>query len=188
LIGSTKTFNTTTMDIDSFYQDGDMSFGMDGRINFADEFAYARGASGPSRADQVASSYPITDDCVQLENTIANIETEIANNSSKIANPKTKKGEKRVLNDYNNLLTSHKAKIQSKYNTMNCKVLKSQAQDQSFLSQLSQTVGASAQAVAGGSAGAGASGKDKTMNYVLYALGGLVVVGLAVVVIKKMKG
>jgi hypothetical protein len=64
---------------------------MDGRINFADEFAYARGASGPSRADQVASSYPITDDCVQLENTIANIETEIANNSSKIANPKTKK-------------------------------------------------------------------------------------------------
>jgi hypothetical protein len=188
LIGLTKIFNTTTMEIDSFYQDGDMSFGMDGRINFADEYAYARGSSGPSRADQVASSYPITDNCVTLENSITNIENEIANNSAKIANPKTKRGEKRVLNDYNNLLSAHKNKLQSAYNSGNCKVLKTQAQDQSFLSQLSQTVGASANALAGGTAGAGSTGKDKTMTYVLYGLGGLMVLGLGVIVIKKMKG
>lgn len=174
------------MDIDSFYQDGDMSFGMDGRINFADEFAYARGSEGPSRADQVSQWYPISDDCVALENTIASLEAEIANNASKIANPKTKKGEKRVLNDYQNILSSHKKKLDDKFRTMNCKVLKQQAQDQSFLSQLSQSVGASAQATSGGATGAGSG--SKTMNYVLYALGGLALVGVAVVVIKKMKG
>jgi hypothetical protein len=186
LIGSTKTFNKTTMDIDSFYQDGDMSFGMDGRINFADEFAYARGSEGPSRADQVAQWYPITDDCVAVENSLAGIEAEIANNASKIANPKTKKAEKRVLNDYNNILTSHKKKLEDKFRTMNCKVLKQQAEDQSFLSQLSKSVGASAQAATGGAAGSGSG--SKTMNYVLYALGGLALVGVAVVVVKKMKG
>jgi hypothetical protein len=178
------------MDIDSFYQDGDMSFGMDGRINFADEFSYARGSEGPSRADQVAQWYPISDDCVALGSTIASIESEIANNASKIANPKTKKGEKRVLNDYNNILTSQKKKLDDKFRTLNCKVLKQQAEDQSFLSQLSQSVGASAQAVSGGATG-GASGSgsgSKTMNYVLYALGGLALIGVAVVVVKKMKG
>jgi hypothetical protein len=188
LIGLTKTFNTTTMDIDSFYQDGDMSFGMDGRINFADEYAYARGSSGPSRADQVASAYPITDNCVTLENSIASIETEIANNNQKSGNPKTKRGEKRVLNDYNNLLTSHKAKMESAYKAGNCQILKTQAQDQSFLSQLSQTVGASANPLKGGTAGAGTTGKDKTMTYVLYGLGGLMVLGLGIIVIKKMRG
>jgi hypothetical protein len=178
------------MDIDSFYQDGDMSFGMDGRINFADEFSYARGSEGPSRADQVAQWYPISDDCVALGSTIASIESEIANNASKIANPKTKKGEKRVLNDYNNILTSQKKKLDDKFRTLNCKVLKQQAEDQSFLSQLSQSVGASAQAVSGGATG-GASGSgsgSKTINYVLYALGGLALIGVAVVVVKKMKG
>jgi hypothetical protein len=186
LITLTKTFNKTTMDIDSFYQDGDMSFGMDGRINFADEFSYARGSEGPSRADQVAQWYPISDDCVALGSTIASIESEIANNASKIANPKTKKGEKRVLNDYNNILTSQKKKLDDKFRTLNCKVLKQQAEDQSFLSQLSQSVGASAQAVSGGATGA--SSGSKTMNYVLYALGGLTLIGVAVVVVKKMKG
>lgn len=174
------------MDIDSFYQDGDMSFGMDGRINFADEFAYARGSEGPSRADQVAQWYPISDDCKAMDTTLASIEAEIANNAAKIANPKTKKGEKRVLNDFNNLLTSQKKKLEDKYRTLNCKVLKQQAEDQSFLSQLSQSVGASAQAVAGGATGAGSG--SKTMNYVLYALGGLALVGVAVVVVKKMRG
>ena len=174
------------MDIDSFYQDGDMSFGMDGRINFADEFAYARGSEGPSRADQVAQWYPISDDCVAIENSLAGIEAEIANNASKIANPKTKKAEKRVLNDYNNILTSHKKKLEDKFRTMNCKVLKQQAEDQSFLSQLSKSVGASAQAATGGAAGSGSG--SKTMNYVLYALGGLALIGVAVVVVKKMKG
>jgi hypothetical protein len=53
---------------------------------------------------------------------------------------------------------------------------------------LSQTVGASANALAGGTAGAGSTGKDKTMTYVLYGLGGLMVLGLGVIVIKKMKG
>jgi hypothetical protein len=178
------------MDIDSFYQDGDMSFGMDGRINFADEFAYARGSEGPSRADQVAQWYPISDDCVALGSTIASIESEIANNASKIANPKTKKGEKRVLNDYNNILTSQKKKLDDKFRTLNCKVLKQQAEDQSFLSQLSKSVGASAQGAAGGATGgaAGSGSGSKTMNYVLYALGGLVLIGVAVVVVKKMKG
>jgi hypothetical protein len=66
-------------------------------------------------------------------------------------------------------------------------VLKQQAEDQSFLSQLSQSVGASAQAVAGGGA-SGATSGSKTMNYVLYALGGLALIGVAVVVVKKMKG
>ena len=174
------------MEIDSFYQDGDMSFGMDGRISFADEYSYARGSEGPSRADQVSQWYPISDDCVALESTIASIETEIANNASKIANPKTKKGEKRVLNDFNNLLTSQKKKLDDKFRTLNCKVLKQQAEDQSFLSQLSKNVGASAQAVAGGATGAGSG--SKTMNYVLYALGGLALVGVAIIVVKKMKG
>jgi hypothetical protein len=186
LITLTKTFNKTTMEIDSFYQDGDMSFGMDGRINFADEFSYARGSEGPSRADQVAQWYPISDDCVAIENSLASIEAEIGNNASKIANTKTKKGEKRVLNDYNNILTSHKKKLEDKFRTMNCKVLKQQAEDQSFLSQLSKSVGASAQGATGGAAGA--SSGSKTMNYVLYALGGLTLIGVAVVVIKKMKG
>lgn len=170
------------MDIDSFYQDGDMSFGMDGRINFADDFAYARGSSGPSRADQVATSFPITDDCIALENSSASVETEIANNNQKIANPKTKRGEKRVLNDYNNLLTAHKKKIDDKFRTLNCKVLKSEAQDQSFLSQLSKSVGASAQGTTGG--GAGTDNKTKTINYVLYGLAGLMLVGI-VVMVKK---
>ena len=178
------------MEIDSFYQDGDMSFGMDGRINFADEFAYARGSEGPSRADQVSQWYPISDDCVALGSTIASIESEIANNASKIANPKTKKGEKRVLNDYNNILTSQKKKLDDKFRTLNCKVLKQQAEDQSFLSQLSQSVGASAQGATGGATGgaAGSGSGSKTMNYVLYALGGLALIGVAVVVVKKMKG
>ena len=174
------------MDIDSFYQDGDMSFGMDGRINFADEFAYARGSEGPSRADQVAQWYPISDDCVAIENSLASIEAEIANNASKIANTKTTKGEKRVLYDYNNIVTSHKKKLEDEFRPMNCKVLKQQAEDQSFLSQLSKSVGASAQAATGGAAGSGSG--SKTMNYVLYALGGLALVGVAVVVVKKMKG
>jgi len=175
------------MEIDSFYQDGDMSFGMDGRISFADEYSYARGSEGPSRADQVASSYPISEDCVVLENTIASVQAEIDNNSAKIGNPKTKRGEKRVLNDYNNILNSHKKKLEDKFRTLNCKVLKQQAEDQSFLSQLSKSVGASAQAGTGGATGGAGSG-SKNMNYVLYGLGGLVIIGIAVVVVKKMKG
>jgi hypothetical protein len=95
-----------------------------------------------------------------------------------------------VLNDYNNILTSQKKKLDDKFRTLNCKVLKQQAEDQSFLSQLSKSVGASAQGAAGGATGgaAGSGSGSKTMNYVLYALGGLVLIGVAVVVVKKMKG
>lgn len=163
------------MEIDSFYANNDMSFGMDGRI----EFANAKGSSSPSRAEQVASWYPLSDDCEALDNTSASIDAEIANNDSKLANPKTKKGEKRVLQDYQNALKSHKLKIDDKYRTLNCKVKKQQAQDTAFLTQLGATVGGATQS--------GDSGKKPTniLVYVGVGVGVVALLGTILYIAKK---
>jgi hypothetical protein len=169
------------MEIDSFYKDNDMSFGMDGRISFANEYSNATG--GDSRATQVDKWYPISEDCMELDNTIASIDAEIANNGVKLANPSTKRGEKRVLNDYQKVLSSQKKKLEDKYRTLNCKINKQQSEDTAFLSQLKESVSS---ATASGASNTSASSESKkTMLYVGIGIGVLALVGTIVYIIKK---
>lgn len=159
------------MEIDSFYADNDMSFGMDGRIGFANEYNNVTGlfkkktttSNEPSRADQVASWYPLSDDCRTIENTILSIAAELDNNNAKLANPQVKKAEKRVIEDYQKALNAQKLKLEDKYRTLDCKLQKQKAQDQAFLSQLGATIGGASQS--------GDSGKKPTNILVIVGIG-----------------
>jgi hypothetical protein len=161
------------MEIDSFYANNDMSFGMDGRISFANEYNNVTGlfkkkpttSSEPSRADQVASWYPLSDDCKTLENTILSIAAELDNNNAKLANPKVKKTEKRVIED--------------KYRTLDCKLQKQKAQDTAFLAQLGATVGGASQS--------GDTGKKPTniLVYVGVGVGVVALLGTILYIAKK---
>lgn len=169
------------MDIDSFYQDGDMSFGMDGRISFANEAQYLR-ADGGGRAGEVAKWFPISKDCTELENTIAKAKADVANNMNKLADPKVKKGEKRVIKDYNDHINKRIAELEDAYRKQGCALKKKQGEEAAFLDTLKQI---SAPPPDGGAGGAG--GKSNTMQYVLWGVGGLVVFAIGVLVIKKIR-
>jgi hypothetical protein len=167
------------MEIDSFYANNDMSFGMDGRISFANEYANAKGSSGPTRVEQVASWYPLSDDCKTIENTIQSIVAEIDSNNAKLANPKVKKAEKRVVEDYQKALNAQRLRLEDKYRTLDCKLEKQKAQDQAFLSQLGATVGGASQS--------GDSGKKPTniLVYVGVGVGVVALLGTILYIAKK---
>jgi hypothetical protein len=183
------------MEIDSFYQNGDMSFGMDGRIAFADEnqYLYARGKKGGggiSRADEVKGWYPDTTDCTELESSIIKAKGDYANNSVKIANPATKRGEKRVLNDYNGLISKRVSELEDLYRKQGCALKKKQAEESSFLTTIQsvanpQMAGQAAGATSGSNTNADAN-KKKTQ--IILIVGTIVfIIGLSVLSIKYLK-
>jgi len=67
------------------------------------------------RRGDVSSWYPISDNCEDLEKTIAKANKDLHTNSLKIDNPKTKRGEKRVLSDYNELIRNQLIGLNNKY-------------------------------------------------------------------------
>jgi len=181
------------MDIDSFFQNGDMSFGMDGRIGFADEnFLYAGGrrrarkaaqkaATQGSRSDQVASWYPISDDCAALEDSIFKAKKAIENNNIKLSNPKVKKGDRRVTTDYNNLIRSHLTTLEAKSKQLKCTEKKQAQEEGAFVATLQNIANPQGDGTA-----ADASNKTKkTTKIILFGVGGLVLIGGIVVLIKK---
>jgi hypothetical protein len=170
------------MDIESFYQDGDMSFGMDGRISFANEAQYLR-ADGGGRAGEVAKWFPISKDCTELENTIAKAKTDLANNVSRLADPKMKSGEKRVLKDYNNHINKRIGELEDAYRKQGCALKKKQGEEAGFIETLKQI---SAPPPNAGAAGTG--GQSKTIQYVLWGVGGLVVLAVGIFAVKKLRG
>lgn len=169
------------MEIESFYQDGDMSFGMDGRISFANEGQYLR-ADGGGRAGEVAKWFPIGKDCTELENTIAKAKADVANNMNKLADPKTKAGEKRVIKDYNDHINKRIAELEDAYRKQGCALKRKQAEEAAFLDTLKQ-ISATPPADGAGNTG----GKSKTMQYVLWGVGGLVVLALGIFAVKRLK-
>lgn len=173
------------MDIDSFYQDGDMTFGMDGRIYFADEYANLFGSKkkaakrAAGREEEVKSSYAVTDNCGQLALNIANIKQAIADSEAKLAG-KTGRGDKRVTTDYLNAMRNQKSVLEAKQRELKC--LENQEKEElgSFMSQLQQTAGAAAGSSAGGT-------KTSATTYILLGVGGLALLGLTIFVINKVK-
>lgn len=169
------------MDIDSFYQDGDMSFGMDGRIAFADEGQFLRADGG--RAGEVNSWFPMSDNCTDLENTILKAKTDVANNMAKLQNPKIKKGEKRVLSDYNALINKRIGQLEDKYRRLGCELKKKTAEEGAFVETLKQI-----SAPQGAATPENVKKTSNTTKILLYSMGGLVLVAGIFVVVKKMRG
>lgn len=169
------------MDIESFYQDGDMSFGMDGRISFANEGQYLR-ADGSGRSGEVAKWFPISTDCTELENTIAKAKTDVANNVSKLADPKLKSGEKRVLKDYTALIQKRIGELEDAYRKQGCAIKRKQAEEAGFVETLKQIANPPAGQAAGDKP------KSKTMQYVLYGVGGLLLLAAGIFAVKKLRG
>jgi hypothetical protein len=184
------------MDIDTFYQDGDMAFGMDGRISFVgdtyDEWnnlfgrrkrreAQRKAAEeqGTDRRGQVNKAFPITDDCEELANYIAKAKADINNNNIKISNPKTKRGEKRVLNDYNSLVGGRIAELEAHARKLKCDIKQKAQEEQSFISTLQQIT----QPQAGATSTPPKS--SNTQKMLLFGLGGLVALTTIFVIIKK---
>lgn len=176
------------MDIDSFYQDGDMTFGMDGRIYFADEYASFLGGKkkaaqrAAGRAEEVKSSYAVTDNCGQLALTIANIKQAIADSEAKIAG-KTGRGDKRVTTDYLNAMRNQKSVLEAKQRELKCLEKQEKEELGSFMQQLQQTTAAGGSG-SGSSAGSGGD-KISATTYILLGVGGLALLGLTIFVIKK---
>lgn len=170
------------MDIDSFYQDGDMSFGMDGRISFANEAQYLR-ADGGGRAGEVAKWFPMSNDCTELENTIAKAKTDLANNLNKLADPKTKSGEKRVLKDYNAHINKRIGELQDAYRKAGCELKKKQGEEAGFMEALKSIA-----TPTGGDAAAGDAAKKKTTKILTYGLATLAVLVVGFFAVKKLRG
>lgn len=174
------------MDIDSFYQDGDMTFGMDGRIYFADdaEFYNARGGRkakqrATGRAEEVQKSYPITDNCGELALHIANIKQSILDSETKLAG-KIGRGDRRVTTDYLNAMRNHRTNLEAKQRELKCLEKQEKEELGSFMSQLQQTTAA-------GATTSTATNSDKTSatTYILLGVGGLALLGITIFVIKK---
>ena len=173
------------MDIDTFYQDGDMTFGMDGRIHFADEYANLFGSRkkaarrSEGRAEEVKNSFPVSNDCGKLALSIATLKQNIADAEVKLS-AKTGRGDKRVTNDYLKAWRNQKSVLEAKQRELKC--LENQEKDElgSFMTQLQQTTATTT---------AGAtntdSGKSKPTTYILLGVGGLVLLGVTIFVIKK---
>jgi hypothetical protein len=166
------------MDIDSFYNDGDMSFGMDGRIAFSNEAQFLR-ADGAGRTAEVQKWYAISKDCGEIENTIARAKGDLKNNLDKLADPKTKRGQKRVLSDYNELIKKRIVELEDAYRKLGCVINKKKAEESAFLDTL-QTL---ANPKKDGSEGE--KPKTNVIKYVFYAVGGLMLAGFTIFVMKK---
>lgn len=182
------------MDIDTFYQNGDMSFGMDGRISFADEnFLYAGGkrkarkaaaAAQGTRADQVAGWFPISDDCAVLEESIFKAKKAIENNNIKLSNPKVKRGDRRVTIDYNNIIRNHLTTLEAKAKQLKCSEKKQAQEEGAFVATLQNIANPQGQ----GTATDAAQKTKNTTKMILLGVGGLVLLGGVVVLIKKARG
>lgn len=182
------------MDIDTFYQNGDMSFGMDGRIAFADDnYSYLGGrrrakkaaaAAQGSRADQVASWFPMSDDCAILEESIFNAKKMIENNNVKLSNPKIKRGDRRVTIDINNIIRGHLTKLEAKAKQLKCSEKRQAQEEGAFVATLQNIANPQGQ----GTATDAAQKTKKTTNMILLGVGSLVLLGSVVVLIKKLKG
>lgn len=180
------------MDIDTFYQNGDMSFGMDCRIAFSDEnYLYLGGkrkarkaaaAAQGSRADQVASWFPMSDDCAVLEESIFKAKKTIENNNVKLSNPKVKRGDRRVTIDYNNAIRSHLTALETKAKQLKCSEKRQAQEEGAFVATLQNIANPQ------GGATDAAQKTKKTTNMILLGVGGLVLLGGVVVLIKKMRG
>lgn len=184
------------MDIDSFFTDGDLSFGMDGSSpkfkNFVGtgqnvsrgpkygEYEFSKypeygftddiysNATGGSRLNQPSEWYvsQLTDadkkDCAKLQSIADSIATDIKNNNVKIA--KAKRGERRVLEEYNKGLELAGKKILEFMNSANCTLVKQE--------EFNKALTASAQ-------------PSKTSKVVLYVGIGVAVLALGIVAYKK---
>jgi hypothetical protein len=167
------------MEIESFYKDDDMSFGMDGRITFSDDAQFIR-ADGGGRAAEVANWYKTSNDCSELEGVIIRAKADVKNNLDKIANPKTKKGEKRVLNDYTELIKKRIVTLEEAYRKLGCVAKRKQAEEGAFIETLKGLANPA-------DAKPDESQKPKATTYVIAAVGALVLGALTIFVIKKMR-
>lgn len=168
------------MEIDSFYQDGDMTFGMDGRISFADGAQFLR-ADGVGRAGEVSKWYPVSKDCTELENIIAKAKTDLKNNIEKLADPKLKRGEKRVVKDYSELIKKRIGELEDAYRRNGCAAQKKQAEETAFVETL--------KGIANPQNGQPeAKTPTKTTTYVMVGIVAVTLAGLTIFVMKKMKG
>jgi hypothetical protein len=180
------------MDIDSFYQDEDMTFGMDGRIHFADEYAYLFGskkkarARATGRAEEVKNSFPVSEDCGKLALSIATLKQNIADAEVKLTG-KVGRGDKRVTNDYLNAWRNQKSVLEAKQRELKCAEKAEQEELGSFMSQLQQTTATSMQTSMQNTGGINTKGGDKTKatTYILFGVGGLVLLGVTIFVMKK---
>ncbi len=176
------------MDIDTFYQDGDMTFGMDGRIHFADEYANLFGSRkkaakrAEGRAEEIKNSYPVSDDCGKLTLTLASIKQAILDNETKLAG-KTGRGDKRVTNDYLKAMRIQKANLESKQRELKCTEKAEKEELGSFMSQLQQSTASSI--TSDGTTTTTGGDKTKATTYILLGIGGLVLLGVTIFVIKK---
>jgi hypothetical protein len=166
------------MDIDSFYNDGDMSFGMDGRIAFSNEAQFLR-ADGGGRAAEVQKWYAISKDCVEVENTIARAKGDLKNNIDKLADPKAKRGQKRVLSDYNELIKKRIVELEDAYRKLGCAANKKKEEESAFLDTLQTLANPKTEN------SQTAKPKSNTMKYVFYGIGGLILAGFTIFVMKK---
>jgi hypothetical protein len=186
------------MDIDSFFTDGDLSFGMDGASpkfkNFAGtgqnvsrgpkygEFQFNKypeygftddiysNATGTSRLNQPTDWYVSKlseadkKNCNKLQGIMDSISKDIDNNNQKIA--KVKRGERRVLEEYNKGLELAGKRVLELMNAANCTLV----QQEEFNKAL-------------GAAGA----PSKSSKVVLYVGIGVAALALGVVLYKKFK-
>jgi hypothetical protein len=186
------------MDIDDFFTNGDLSFGMDGETpkfkNFAGtgqnvsrgpkygEFQFNKypeygftddiysNATGTSRLNQPTEWYVSKlseadkKNCNKLQGIMDSISKDIDNNNQKIA--KAKRGERRVLEEYNKGLELAGKKVLEFMNAANCTLV----QQEEFNKAL-------------GAAGA----PSKSSKVILYVGIGVAALALGVVLYKKFK-
>jgi hypothetical protein len=184
------------MDIDSFFTDGDLSFGMDGASpkfkNFVGtgqnvsrgpkygEYEFSKypeygftddiysNATGTSRLNQPSEWYlsklseSDKKDCNKLQGIMDSIAKDIDTNNKKIAS--AKRGERRVLEEYNKGLELAGKKVLELMNASNCTLV----QKEEFNKALSQ-----------------AAAPSKSSKVVLYVGIGVAVLALGVVFYKK---
>jgi hypothetical protein len=175
------------MDIDSFYQNEDMTFGMDGRVHFADEYANLFGSRrragerSSGRAEEVKNSFPVTNDCGKLALSIATLKQNIADAEVKLTG-KVGRGDKRVTNDYLNAWRNQKSVLENKQRELKCLENQEKTELEGFMTQLKTTLPST-------ESGVTTDGNTKTspLTYVLIGVGGLVAIGLTIFVIKKVK-
>lgn len=176
------------MDIDSFYQDGDMTFGMDGRIYFADDERYLNLFGGKKKAQQRASgraeevkqSHPVSNNCGELALNIAKLKQSIVDAETKLGG-KVGRGDRRVTTDYLNAMRNQKSVLENKQRELKCLEKQEQEELGSFMSQLKGSVSGGTSTTQDGKP------KSNTMTYVLIGVGGVLALGLTIFVIKKVK-
>lgn len=186
------------MDIDSFFTDGDLSFGMDGSSpkfkNFTGagknvsrgpkygEYEFSKypeygftddiysNATGSSRLNQPTEWYvkKLSDadkkDCNKLQGVMDNIAKDIDTNNKKMAT--AKRGERRVLEEYNKGLELAGKKVLELMNAANCTIVQQ--------AEFNKALGV-------------AGSPSKSSKVVLYVGIGVAALALGVVLYKKFK-